>query len=109
MPLQRQAALFQALADPTRLAIFERLSRGEASVTALTQGFAVSQPAVSQHLGALRRCGLVSHRREGRSMIYRARPEGLEPLQNWLEHYRTFWPERIEKLRAVLKANKETS
>jgi DNA-binding transcriptional ArsR family regulator len=104
---KRQAELFQTLADPTRLAIFERLSRGEASVSTLTQGFSVSQPAVSQHLGALRRCGLVAHRREGRSVIYQARPEGLEPLGNWLEHYRTFWPERIERLRAVLKEQGE--
>jgi DNA-binding transcriptional ArsR family regulator len=97
------ATLFQALADPTRLAIFERLARGESSVSLLVQSFSVSQPAVSQHLGVLLRCRLVSHRREGRNIIYRAQPEGLEPLINWFEYYRKFWPERIQKLRSVLK------
>lgn len=109
MAAKRQSDLFHALADPTRLALFERLARGEASVTVLTKGLEVSQPAVSQHLAALRRCGLVSHRREGRSMVYRARPEGLQPLTDWLEHYRRFWPERIERLRSVLKNKGESA
>ena len=103
MTRKRPATLFQALADPTRLAIFERLTRGESSVSLLVQNFTVSQPAVSQHLGVLRRCRLVAHRREGRNIIYWARPEGLEPLVNWFEYYRTFWPERIQALRSVLK------
>ena len=102
MPDKRQAAIFQTLADPTRLAIFEHLSRGESTVNALTKRFPISQPAVSQHLAVLRRCGLVAHRREGRSAIYQARPEGLAPLTDWLTHYRTFWPERLGRLKNLL-------
>jgi DNA-binding transcriptional ArsR family regulator len=103
MQVQRQAALFHALGDPTRRALFERLTQGEAPVSALVERSAVSQPAVSQHLKVLRRCGLVADRREGRSRVYRARPEGLAPLTDWLGHYRAFWPERLEKLSSVLK------
>jgi DNA-binding transcriptional ArsR family regulator len=102
VPNRRQTTLFQTLADPTRLAIFEQLSRGESTVSALADRFPISQPAVSQHLAVLRRCGLVAHRREGRSAIYQARPEGLSPLTDWLNHYRTFWPERLDRLRDLL-------
>jgi DNA-binding transcriptional ArsR family regulator len=102
VPDKRQSALFQTLADPTRLAIFEQLSRGESTVSALTQRFPISQPAVSQHLAVLRRCGLVAHRRDGRSAIYHARPEGLAPLTDWLNHYRAFWPERLDRLKDLL-------
>src|ERR1700744_2936137 len=100
---RRTAALFHALGDETRRGLFERLSAGEASVSALVAGTEVSQPAVSQHLAVLRRCGLVTDRRGGRCKMYRARPEGLALLTDWLAHYRTFWPERMEKMKAVLK------
>jgi DNA-binding transcriptional ArsR family regulator len=102
MPTNKPSTLFQTLSDPTRLAIFEHLSRGETTVTALTECFPVSQPAISQHLAVLRRSGLASHRRDGRRMLYQARPEGLAPLTDWLAHYRTFWPERINRLKNLL-------
>src|ERR1700745_2466767 len=102
MPEKRQVTLFQTLADPTRLAIFEHLSRGESTVFAIAERFPLSHPAVSQHLAVLRRCGLVAHRREGRSAIYQARPEGLAPLTDWLTHYRSFWPERLGRLKKLL-------
>jgi DNA-binding transcriptional ArsR family regulator len=108
MPDKRQAAIFQTLADPTRLAIFEQLSRGESTVNALAKRLPISQPAVSQHLAVLRRCGLVAHRREGRSAIYQARPEGLAPLTDWLTHYRIFWPERLAKLKNLLDQQSKT-
>ena len=102
MTPRKQVVLFQALADPTRLAIFEYLSQGESTVTALVQRFPVSQPAISQHLATLRRCQLVTHRREGRKAIYQARSEGLSPLTDWLRHYREFWPERLARLKTLL-------
>ena len=95
--------IFKALADPTRRAVFERLADGEMSVTELKAGFAISQPAISQHLATLRGAGLVTERREGRFAYYRVDPAGLGPLVDWIDRYRGFWPERIEKLRAVLK------
>jgi DNA-binding transcriptional ArsR family regulator len=95
--------VFHALADPTRRAVFERLSQREMSVAEITAGFAVSQPAISQHLAALRRAGLVRERRDGRRAYYRSEPAGLEPLAAWMERYRQFWPERLQKLKRVLK------
>lgn len=98
-----EAEIFRALADPTRRAVYERLAGGEMSVSELRSGMSVSQPAVSQHLAVLRGAGLVSERRAGRNAYYRADPQGLEPLLGWIERYRAFWPERIERLKAVLK------
>jgi DNA-binding transcriptional ArsR family regulator len=95
--------IFRTLADPTRRAVFERLAAREMSVSELKTGFSVSQPAISQHLAALRTAGLVSERREGRFSYYRAAPEGLAPLLDWIDRYRAFWPERIERLKTVLK------
>ena len=95
--------IFRILADPTRRAVFERLAMREMSVSDLTTGFSVSQPAISQHLAALRSVGLVSERREGRFAYYRAAPEALSPLLDWIDRYRAFWPERVERLKTVLK------
>jgi len=95
--------IFRALADPTRRAVFEQLAGGEKTVGDLKAGFAISQPAVSQHLAALRKAGLVAERREGRNVFYRVVPEGLAPLANWMERYRSFWPDRVERLKTVLK------
>jgi DNA-binding transcriptional ArsR family regulator len=99
----QQDAIFRALADPTRRAVFERLTLGEAAVKELTARFDVSQPAISQHLSALRKAGLVSERREGRHAYYRVKPAGLRPLVDWIEHYQAFWHERIDRLKHVLK------
>lgn len=98
-----ESQVFQALADPTRRAVFERLCRREMSVAEITAGFSVSQPAISQHLATLRRAGLVRERREGRRAYYQCEPAGLEPLVAWMERYRQFWPERLRKLQRVLK------
>jgi DNA-binding transcriptional ArsR family regulator len=98
-----ESRVFQALSDPTRRAVFEKLCRREMNVAEITAGFPVSQPAISQHLAALRRAGLVSERREGRRAYYRSEPGGLEPLAAWMERYRQFWPERLQKLKRVLK------
>ena len=95
--------VFQALADPTRRAVFEQLCRREMSVAEITAGFSVSQPAISQHLAALRRAGLVSERREGRRAYYHSEPAGLEPLAAWVERYRQFWPQRLRKLQQIVK------
>ena len=84
-------ALFKTLADPTRRAIFERLSRsGEQTVRVLTDQSGVSQPAVSKHLGVLKLAGLVRERREGRQTHYSAEPQCLKPLVDWMGHYGVF-------------------
>jgi DNA-binding transcriptional ArsR family regulator len=95
--------VFRALADPTRRAIFERLARdGEQTVHALTDRSGVSQPAVSKHLTVLKRAKLVRHRREGRETHYRAWPDALAPMVNWLDHYGAFWRERFDQLENLL-------
>lgn len=96
--------VFRALADPTRRAIFEELARqGEQTVHALTRYAGVSQPAVSKHLTVLKRAKLVGHRREGRETHYRARPEALGPMVDWLKMYGTFWRDRFDRLEELLE------
>lgn len=96
--------VFRALADPTRRAIFERLTRdGEQTVHGLTERAGVSQPMVSKHLSALKRARLVHNRRQGRETHYRARPEALAPLVDWISHYSAFWQSRFEQLGDVLE------
>lgn len=95
--------VFTALADPSRRAIFESLTRGEAAVRDLTARFDISQPAVSQHLAALRNAGLVESRREGRLVYYRVDPRGMKPLIDWITHYRAFWTERVGRLERLLE------
>jgi DNA-binding transcriptional ArsR family regulator len=98
-----EADVFRALSDPTRRAVLERLSGGERSVADLAAALPVSQPAVSQHLAALKAAGLVGERRHGRRVFYRIEPEGLSPLIDWLGRYRAFWPGRIAALKEILK------
>jgi DNA-binding transcriptional ArsR family regulator len=96
--------VMRALADPTRRAVFERIARGgEISVAELTRGSGVTQGAVSQHLKALKTAGLVAERPEGRKIYYRAEPEGLGPLVDWMSHYGLFWRERFADIRNLLK------
>ena len=96
--------VMRALADPTRRAMFERITRSdEITVGELTRGSGVTQGAISQHLKSLKRAGLVAERPEGRNVYYRARPEGLRPLFSWMSHYGVFWRERFANLRTFLK------
>jgi DNA-binding transcriptional ArsR family regulator len=98
-----EAEIFKVLADPTRRAILERLSGAELTATTLREGFAISQPAMSQHIAVLKGAGLVSERREGRFAHYRIDPEGFAPLHGWLARYRDFWPSRIDNLKDLLR------
>jgi DNA-binding transcriptional ArsR family regulator len=101
--MQTEDAVFRALADPSRRAIFESLTHGEAAVRDLTPRFDISQPAVSQHLAVLREAGLVAERREGRLVYYHVEPKGLRPLVNWIAHYQAFWLDRLERMQTLLK------
>jgi DNA-binding transcriptional ArsR family regulator len=95
--------LFKTLADPTRRAIFERLSRdGEQTVRVLTDHSGVSQPAVSKHLAVLKLAGLVRDRRDGRQTHYSAEPQGLAPLIDWMSLYSAFWRDRFDRLETLL-------
>jgi DNA-binding transcriptional ArsR family regulator len=95
--------IFQALADPSRRAIFEALTGGEAAVKDLTARFDISQPAVSQHLATLKDAGLVISRREGRCVYYRVEQHGMKPLIDWIMQYRAFWTEHVDRLEQLLE------
>ena len=98
------ATVLRTLADPTRRAVFERVAgSNEITVVELTRGSGVTQGAISQHLKSLKQAGLVAERPEGRNVYYRARPEGLEPLADWMGHYGAFWRDRFANLRTLLK------
>jgi len=100
----RLDTVMRTLADPTRRAVFERIARArEISVVDLTKGSGVTQSAISQHLGSLRRAGLVAHRAQGRNVFYRADPKGLAPLVDWMDHYGAFWRKRFADLRTLLE------
>jgi DNA-binding transcriptional ArsR family regulator len=96
--------VMRVLADPTRRAVFEQIvEAGELTVGALTHRNDVSQPAISQHVRALKEAGLLGERRDGRLIHYRCEPRGLGPLVDWIGHYGVFWRERFANLRTVLK------
>lgn len=96
--------VMRTLADPTRRAVFERIAHAaEISVVELTEGSGVSQSAISQHLGSLKRAGLVVDRAQGRNVFYRVDPRGLAPLADWMGHYGVFWRKRFADLRTLLK------
>ncbi len=96
--------VMRTLADPTRRAVFERIVMSdEITVIELTRGSGVTQGAISQHLKALKQAGLVIERPEGRNVYYRAQPEGLAPLVDWMSHYGVFWRDRFANLRTLLK------
>jgi len=97
-------AVMRTLADPTRRGIFERVvNASEITVAELTRGSGVTQGAISQHLKSLKQAGLVAERPEGRNVYYRARPDGLAPLVDWMDHYGVFWRDRFADLRSLLK------
>ena len=100
-----QAALM-ALADPTRRRVFEELRRGPRSVARIAARMPVSRPAVSQHLGVLKKAGLVADRAEGTRRVYCIDPKGLAAIRIWLDQ---FWDEALSAFQAEVekKANTE--
>ncbi len=98
---------FGALADPTRRAILARLSRGEATVGQLAEPFAMSLPAISRHLKVLERAGLISRGREAQWRPCRLDPEGLKPVDDWLQTYRRFWTTSFDRLDDYLQELQE--
>lgn len=89
---------FRAIADPTRRAVLDLLSRGERPVNELVNRFRMTQPAMSQHLQVLRRAGLVTQRRAGRQRLYRLRPARLKPVAHWIRQYERFWKRKLRAL-----------
>jgi DNA-binding transcriptional ArsR family regulator len=103
MASDRLSSTFAALADPTRRAILARLALGESSVTELAKPFDMSLPAVSKHLKVLERAGLIVRGREAQWRPCRIEPTALKQIDDWLEHYRRLWVERLDRLEAYLR------
>jgi DNA-binding transcriptional ArsR family regulator len=95
VPLDR---VFQALADPTRRSLVERLSLGPASVSTLAQPLSLSLPAVMQHLQVLEASGLVRSQKVGRVRTCRIEPAALRPVEQWIASRRTSWERRLDRL-----------
>ena len=94
-----------ALADPTRRAILQHLSRGEARVTELAKPFAISLNSVSKHIRILERADLVKRRVSGREHFLTFNPAPMESAAEWMERHRIFWTERLDALEAALRAD----
>src|SRR3954466_16167397 len=103
-PLNR---VFHALADPTRRAVLERLSRGPASGSELAQPFRMALPSFAQHLDVLEECGLVHSNKEGRVRTYRLAPKGMAAAETWLAKRRALWTRRLDQLDNYLDELKE--
>jgi DNA-binding transcriptional ArsR family regulator len=101
------SATFSALADPTRRAILARLALGETSVTELAEPFEMSMPAVSKHLKVLERAGLIARGREAQWRPCRLDAEPLREAARWIEEYRRFWEESLDRLDKYLREIKE--
>lgn len=89
-------AAVKAIAEPRRRQILQLVRSGELPAGEIASHFAVTRPAISQHLAVLKEAGLLQERREGTKRLYRARPEGLAELRAFLEG---FWDERLDALR----------
>ena len=96
------SATFAALADPTRRAILARLAKGKRSVTELAQPFAMSLPAVSKHLKVLENAHLIERSRDAQWRPCKLAPEPLKQVSSWLEQYRQFWEESLDRLEDYL-------
>jgi DNA-binding transcriptional ArsR family regulator len=100
--MTRLDALFIALADPTRRAIIERLSRGEARVTEVAEPFAMSLNAVSKHIRVLEASGVVARRRQGRDHILSVNIGSLNEVDGWIARMRGYWEARLDAMERLL-------
>lgn len=107
MPNQELTRIFQALTDPTRRAVLERLTRGPAAVSELARPFDMALPSFTQHLGVLEDCGLVRSKKEGRVRTYALAPQPLEAAEHWLAAQRRQWERRLDALDDFLQTLKE--
>ena len=101
--------VFRALADPTRLAVVERLGVGTASTSELARAFDMALPSFTQHHDLLEQCGIVTSHKQGRVRTYRLTPEPLERAAGWLAAQRDHWTRRFDQLDEYLTSNDMTS
>ena len=103
MCTERLNSVFAALADPTRRAILASLAAGERSVKELAAPFRMSMPAVSKHLKVLERAGLIARGREAQWRPCRLEAAPLKEAADWVEHYRVFWEQSLDRLEVYLR------
>ena|SRR5437870_3628260 len=101
--MDKLSATFAALADPTRRALLARLARGEAPVGELSKPFDMSLPAVSRHLKVLEHAGLIERRADAQWRVCRLRGKPLREASEWLERYREFWEQSLDRLVDLLE------
>ena len=101
--------VFQALADPTRRAVIQRLSGGTAPVSELAEPFDMALPSFLQHLKVLEGCGLVRSRKSGRVRTYRISPRPLKAAERWMAEQRALWERRLDQLDQYLEELKPMS
>ena len=99
--------VFQALSDPTRLAVVARLANGPASMSALAEPFNMALPSFSQHLRLLEGCGLVRSHKSGRVRTFELQPDRLRAAEHWLTTQRRHWDKRLDRLDDYLSTLKE--
>jgi len=97
--------IFNAIADPTRRALLDKLREGEQPVKQLAEPFNMSMPAISQHLQILCEAGLVQVKKAGRQRLYRLNPEPLKEVSDWIINYEEFWQEKLDALGKYLEEN----
>ncbi|OMG73298.1 ArsR/SmtB family transcription factor [Burkholderia ubonensis] len=102
-PSDSLSAVFAALADPTRRAILLRLAEGAAPVSELARPFDISAPAVSKHLRVLSDAGLIEREVDARWRICRLRADGMRDAHGWLETYRQFWEDSLDRLKVFVE------
>lgn len=95
--------MFQALADPTRRGMIDRLSRGPASVSELAEPFSMSLPAIVQHLGVLEQSGLVTTKKHGRVRTCTLDTTAMTRAEQWINERRRLWKERFDRLDQLLE------
>jgi DNA-binding transcriptional ArsR family regulator len=105
--LDQEPEVFGAISHPARRRMLDLLADGERPVNAIAGDFAMSRPAVSQHLRILLDAGLVTEQRRGRERRYRLAPERLEPVRDWIAHYERFWDRHLQKLGKQLEKRSE--
>jgi DNA-binding transcriptional ArsR family regulator len=105
--LDQLSLVLQALADPTRRAVVERLGRGPAATSELARPFGMALPSFLQHLEVLERSGLLTSKKVGRVRTYRLAPRGVAPVAHWLDAQRELWERRLDQLDEFLADLKE--
>ncbi len=103
MSTDQLSVTFAAIADPTRRAILVRLSRGAAPVRELAEPFQMTLPAITKHLKVLEKAGLIERSRSAQMRPCKLRAEPLKAAASWIDHYRAFWEESLDRLDNYLK------